>query len=336
MPINVIAYRGDRAACWYYRLHCPFGHLAMQHQDEYHVTISGRLDTTQIGKYDVVILQRQYKPDVFGPVVKMKEAGSKLIYEVDDDLFHIPEWNTAHTTLSAAGVQRGIRAFLELVDAVFVTTEALAAVYRKYCKKVYVLPNSLDLDFFTPSPRNSAKPVVCWQGSLTHSNDLKIMQDCFYKLGKNKDIMLKMWCGFDKNNKPIFDIPGAYTIPLVTFESFYQMFSQMDGDVGLAPLTTVPFNRSKSNLKFLEYTMQGMVTVASDFGPYKDTIINNETGILISDNRDWYAAVMSVIEDKAYKNTLLKNAQAFVKEHFDMRKNYKLWKTAIDEIVGGV
>jgi len=147
---------------------------------------------------------------------------------------------------------------------------------------------------------------------------------------------MKMWCGFDpKTQKPVFDFPGAQVIPLVPFEAFYAMFSQIDAHVGLAPLSAIPFNRSKSNLKFLEYTIQDLVTVASDFGPYKETIEHNHTGVLISDNRDWYDAVMDLVNNDDKRNHILNNAKKLVDEKYNIDHNYIYWKNAIDEILGG-
>jgi len=335
-PVEMIVYRGDRAACWYYRLHAPLGHVAKNHQEEYKITVSGMIDKRQLGKYPLVLLQRQYMPEVLGPMIDAKKLGAKLIYEIDDDLFHIPKWNSAHPILGKKSVKDGVKRFLGLVDALFVTNEHLADVYRPYCRKVYVLPNSIDYEFFYPSPKNYEKPIVCWQGSMTHEKDLKIMGDGIYKLGKEEAIQLKMWCGFQQGTQdPIFNVPGAHTIQLVPFEAFYPMFSQLDAMVGLAPITTIPFNRSKSNLKFLEYTAQGAVTVASNFGPYKETIEDEETGLLISDNRDWYDAVMWLVNNPDERAKILNNARSYVKENYDISKNYVMWKTALDEVMEG-
>jgi len=335
---KIICYRGDRAACWFYRLHAPMVHIARNRPKDFNVTVSGTIGVDQVGKYSLAILQRQYKLDVLAPILQMKEAGTKLIYEIDDDLFHVPKWNPAHQVLGKRSVQSGIRKFLGQVDAMFVTTNALRDVYKEYCETIYVLPNSIEHDFIFPvdNPRAmTAKPVVCWQGSMTHERDLLIAKDGFTQLAKDESILFKMWCGLNKETKqPVFDIPGAQTIPLTPFEGFFQMFGQLGTYIGLAPLSTTQFNRSKSNLKFLEYTAYNAVTVASDFGPYKDTIEDGETGILVSDNRDWYDKVMELLTNEDKYNYILANAKKLVAEKFDIKKNYVLWEKAIKQVLG--
>jgi glycosyltransferase involved in cell wall biosynthesis len=337
---RIIAYRGDRAACWFYRLHAPLIYVARHNKKDLDITVAGSISKNQVGKYDFVILQRQYKEEVLEPVLDMQYRGAKLVYEIDDDLFHIPEWNPAHRILGVKKVQDGIKKFISKVDAMFVTTDALREVYKNYCKKIYVLPNSIDYETVYPFPPERQLPVVCWQGSMTHEKDVEIAKKGFNKLAQDKDLIFKMWSGFKLNehgaftNDPIFDIPGVLTLPLVPFEAFFQMFGQVGATIGLAPLAANQFNRCKSNLKFLEYTAYGAVTVASNFGPYKDTIEDGHDGILVSNNAEWYDATRAVIEDAELRVHLLKNATEKVSENYDISKNYILWEKAIYEILG--
>jgi glycosyltransferase involved in cell wall biosynthesis len=332
---KLICYRGDRAACWFYRLHAPMVHIG-KHNKNFDITVSSSIGPDHIGKYDLAILQRQYRFEVLDPVTKMQKGGTKLIYEIDDDLFHIPKWNPAHDVLSRKAVQDGIKHFLARVDAMFVTTEELREVYKDHCEHIYVLPNSIEFNFiFPPKDKNTLKPVVCWQGSMTHEKDLAIARKSFERLAADKDIFLKMWCGLDhETKKPVFNIPGAETLPLTPFEGFFQMFGQLGVHIGLAPLAAIHFNKSKSNLKFLEYTAYDAVTVASNFGPYKNTIEDGVTGILVSDNRDWYCKVRELIEDVDRYNYILSNAKKLVKEKYDIKNNYVLWEEAIKKVLG--
>ena len=60
---------------------------------------------------------------------------------------------------------------------------------------------------------------------------------------------------------------------------------------------------------------------------------HEKTGILVSDNREWYNWVRYLLENDDKRNEILKNAQAYVDENFDMSKNYIFWKLALDEIL---
>lgn len=321
LKCKIIAYRGDRTACWYYRVHLPMSFITKNHP-EYGAIVTDRITTDQAGHYDIAILQRQHYTPVYDKILKIQAAGCKVIYEVDDDLFNIPAWNSAHAELGKKSTQDGIKRTMSISNALFVSTEELAKVYKNYCEKIYVLPNSIAFEGFFKSPRNSAKQVVCWQGSSTHTNDLKIIQPAIERI-IGEGYCMKMMGD---------TLPGAYAVPPVEFKSFYQMFSQLDGDVGLAPIIPHMFNRSKSNLKFLEYASQGIACVASDFGPYASTIVDGETGLLVSNNKEWYDKIKYLLDNDEERNKIINNAYNFVKENCTYEKNYLLWKAAIDEV----
>jgi glycosyltransferase involved in cell wall biosynthesis len=174
---------------------------------------------------------------------------------------------------------------------------------------------------------------VCWQGSMTHYKDLKIAIEGFKKLAKDDSISFKLWCGIDRRTKnPVFDVKDAEIVQLVPFEAFFQMFGQIQPYIGLAPVAANSFNKGKSNLKFLEYTVYDAVTVASDFGPYKDTIEDGVTGILVSDNRTWYERVKELLENKDLYQTILNNAKELVRDKYNIEKNYIYWQNALMEV----
>jgi glycosyltransferase involved in cell wall biosynthesis len=323
--LKIVAFRGDRAACFFYRLSAPLSYVA-KNNPTWDITITGVLDTRKLADYNIAIMQRQYRSDVFYPLLAMKKNGTKIIYEIDDDLFNVPKWNPAYETLGKKAVQDNIKYFLSNVHAIFTTTEHLKSVYSQYCANIFVLPNSIDYEVLHKTPANSAKKVVTWQGSQTHDRDMSLIVPALKEVVKRKDAFLKLW-------QIDVGIPEAYQVPYVPFAAFYQMFSQLDGYVGLAPLTTVFFNKSKSNLKWLEYTAHGMATIASRVGPYADSIEHEKTGLLIEDNHDWLDAINYLLDNPEKHAELVKNAAAVVKEKYDISKNYVVWEDALKAVL---
>ena len=241
-------------------------------------------------------------------------------------MFSVPKWSPAYKHLSKKIVKDNVKRFLSQVDAVFVTTEHLKNVYKEYNENVYVLPNSIALEALNEPPRNSKKKVVCWQGSNTHKNDLKLIEPALkHLISTRDDTLVKLWGA---------SLKGTYNVPLVSFENFYQMLSQVDVDIGLAPVTYIPFNKSKSNLKFLEYTAVGAATVASNFGPYKDTITHGENGLLADSPQEWTTAIEFLLNNEKERLRLVKNAKKLLMEEYDLTVNYKLWENAILKTIG--
>lgn len=322
---KIHCYRGDHAACWGYRIHFPMAHLAKNCSD-YKIEVSGYIDPKENGDFNLAVFQRQYNPQVFEFMMKIKKKGVKTVYEIDDNLFNVPDWNPAYKYFKSKEVQDNIKYFISNVDAVWTTTDVLKEVYSKYNNNVYVLPNSIDYLQLFPSPNNSVKRSIVWQGSTSHKNDVMLIKPAIQELAKDKSIMIKMW---DYDLK----IDGVYRVPYVTYQCFYQMFSQLDGYIGLAPLTTAPFNKYKSALKFLEYTAHNMVTIASKFSPYGEVIEDGVNGLLVEDNKDWYDKIRYLLDNKEVYDKLLVNAKYLISEKYDMSKNWVLWKNAIEEIL---
>lgn len=330
-PIKkIVFFRGDKGGCWGYRGHFPFNYIHRNYPNDYGIAITGVLDRREMHKFDLAIFQRQYKSDVFSPMLEMKKKhGVKLVYEIDDDLFNVPKWSTAFSTYGKRSVKENIKHFLSEVDAMFVATERLKDVYSPYCEKIYVLENSIAFDVFHPNytgESQNGQTVLLWYGSNTHLKDMSIVKPALQKLAKRDDVTIKLW-------QIDLGIPNTYQVPFVQFEDFFAMLSMMGATIGICPLCFVPFNRGKSALKFMELNTQGIPVVASNFGPYKEKIRHEETGLLVDDNREWLDYIEYLIDNPDIRQQLVQNAQAEIREKYDISKNYILWKNAIDEIL---
>lgn len=325
MQKNIIAYRADNSACFTYRLRMPLYFLGKNHAD-YKIQITGFMDTRMM-KWDLAILQRQHTASVFDNLKYLRANKCKLVYEMDDYVLGaVPKWNPAYSTWGRKDIQDNVKAFLSEMDALFVSTEYLKKVYSQYCEHIYVLPNGINFDLVEKPPNNSRRRVVLWQGSQTHEKDVSILNKSLKLLAKDPDVLIKLW-------KLDLRIPEAYLAPFCRIEDFYPMLSQMDATIGLAPLVPNPFNRAKSNLKVLEYWANGIVAIASNFGPYAETIENGVDGFLVSNNNDWYDVIRYMLDNESVRNEVIQNAMIKVRTKFDIQKNYLLWKNAIDEIL---
>jgi len=336
---KLLLYQADRSACWQARLMQPFYYFAKNHKD-YRIEIDGGIRPEHLKNVrDFILWQRQYSGEVLSCCYQMRKTNPavKMCWEADDSLIFgktpngktlnvgPPTWNPAYATYKKRSVQDNIRRFLEVVDACFVATEPLKELYSNFCEKVYVLPNSLDFNVFGPGPDNSRLPVVCWVGSNTHKNDIALLKPALTRLAKDDDVYIKLFSADLKS-------PNTYTVPFVTISDYYKMLAQLEGVISVAPLAAVPFNKYKSNLRWLESSWQGMAVIASNFGPYQ-CIEHEKTGILVDHPNEWYDWIRYLLENEEFRLELVKNAQSEIREKYDISKNYILWKNAIDEIL---
>ena len=68
-------------------------------------------------------------------------AKTPLVYEIDDLLFDVPEWNRASSYYKA--YEDSIKKIMSTVDGMIVSTNKLKEVYGEYCKNINIIPNHL-------------------------------------------------------------------------------------------------------------------------------------------------------------------------------------------------
>jgi glycosyltransferase involved in cell wall biosynthesis len=67
------------------------------------------------------------------------------------------------------------------------------------------------------------------------------------------------------------------------------------------PLVANRFNWSKSDLKITEAAITKTAVIATNTRPYNKTIIHGETGLLVSDQKEWAEAIEMMDKNLAKK-----------------------------------
>ena len=200
---------------------------------------------------------------------------------VDDLMFKdtIPAWNPHQITHSQ---EETFRWMLRQSAAVVFTTEALrdATISREPIplEKCHVQPNLESFNEVIGYPHGLPLRAI-YAGGSSHAGDLELIANLNWRgetvvwsnclptartavvRGKTGALHLRP----DKKN-------WGWVAPSPDYET-YRVWRRNLGvqcGVGLAPLVDCPFNACKSNLKFLEYTAMGLVSVVSNVMPYSE------------------------------------------------------------------
>ena len=203
-----------------------------------------------------------------------------VVYEIDDMLFNIPEWNYA--SLYYGQAEEIIKKIMRSVDGMVVSTAKLREVYGEYCKNIAVIPNHLPKfiwgDIFPAHDYyEGGKVKILWAGSQNHFGMKDVTKD------SSGGDFGKELLDFIKKTVDVYEwhLMGAMPAQLsglknkIKWHPWQDIFNYprvmkgIEADIGIAPLNDTPFNHCKSNIKCLEYTAAGMVGVYSDVTPYK-------------------------------------------------------------------
>lgn len=275
---------------------------------------------------DVVVGQRVSKNDEEAqPVLRWVEVCKNpevlSVYEIDDNLFAVPEHSLAYDWYSQESVQRNIAACAEISDVVCVSTEPLADVMRKCNPNVTVIPNYVDdsvLDIPRPSPRDTV--IVGWAGSATHDADFIPIKPQLFNMLFSHPAVKFMTIGADYSS----DYPEDRRIRLPWVRSPKKMYKHIARfDIGIAPLVDDEFNESKSHIKVLEYAALGIPSIASRVPAYEDFIIDGVTGLLAETPTDWADCLEMLIMDSGLRRRMGEKAREHAASYTLQRNIHK-------------
>lgn len=222
-------------------------------------------------------------------------------------------------------------------DMVTCTTPELAEEFKQINPNTKVLPNLITPEWFPLIPEWSKKEIrVCWQGGSSHYEDLFFIHPIIEKMLKTYDNVKFVFFG-DMRFKNLFKDCDQSKIEWhdwVGHDTYPYALGLLNCDIGLCPLVDNEFNRMKSAIKWMEYSMVGMTTIASDIPPYNKVIVDGETGVLCKeDEKDWLDKLDRLIKDKSYRTTLAKKAKDEVLTNHNMNTKAHLWIDAYSEIL---
>ena len=253
-----------------------------------------------------------------------QKHGKKFILDIDDNYLDIPESNLIYDTFKETKSKRAfLSTILSFADAVTCSTEPLRDRLYAHIKKlhgiekpIFVIPNMNDVNDwkFPFAEKHSDKFVIGYSGSNSHQDDLQMVMPSIAKImKKHKHVHFELIGAIAKDKvkeyfaRAGFDDDSLMRIHLLaatwTFKDFPEYLLEQKWNVGIAPLVDTAFTRSKSHIKWMEYSMAKIPTIASRVYPYfmdlcgRDTIVHGETGFLCREG-EWFDTIEKLIQDK--------------------------------------
>jgi glycosyltransferase involved in cell wall biosynthesis len=270
----------------YYRQFVPFGALRAA---GYPV---GLVDTPVVPggvliRYDVIQTLRIASHDAtpaLTQIAALQRRGKRFVIDYDDDLINIPAHNPASQGVTPSEV---IRAVCQ-VDAITVTSEALAAVYRPYARRTGIIPNFVDVASWPIRPPREGLTIGL-VGSASHHEDWKLIAGPMRRIRARFPDVRFLVAGY----LPDY-LEGVATehVPWQDIAAYQATVNRID--IGLCPLLADDFNKRKTPIKAMEYALAHAAVVASPI-LYRELI--GSRGTLARSESDWEAAIATYITD---------------------------------------
>lgn len=320
----------------YIRLLNPLGHPAAAHRIK---LTSGRV----FEPADVVVVDRTWKCDATLSEVEeligaARKHGTRLLYHLDDNLLDLDLSSGFRHGLSLVQ-QAYIRLLARESDGLILSTANLAERMAKFNDCIYVIPNALDERMFPPRdpgfrPKRSGKIKVGYMGTFTHDEDFYMILEAlrhfsdqieFEIVGVVSDPRLIEVC------RPLAvavrDTGGMHAYP----DFIRWMTTQIQWDIGIAPLEESLFTRCKSDIKFLDYSMIRIPGIYSSVPAYENTVRHLETGVL-SENSigSWYEKLEILIKNPELRHSMADSAETWARENRTLAVCADQWIRAME------
>lgn len=260
-------------------------------------------------------------------------TGSKLVIDIDDEPFVHNKEHPLYEKLMAKVPM--IRHMIEIADHIIVSTEPLRQSLKKYGKPITVIENSIDPKIWKvkkPKKRTDGKIRIGWAGSGSHLADTHIINEAFDEILKKYPQVEIHLVGFVENDSERGGREFHHR-PTMGYEEYPQFLADMDLDIAVAPLMDSPFNRAKSNIKWLEHSMLETPMVLSDVVPYNLCVKNYKTGYLAKGKAQWVKYLSWLIENEEKRKAIGKAAKENVLKYYTIDKQLPKYAKLFDQLM---
>ncbi len=169
-----------------------------------------------------------------------------------------------------------------------------------------VIPNYLPDEFLDPDRQPHRGVTIGWTAGLEHAADVERLPivPALQRLLDERDDVNVISIGLRLGLRSERYLHSEH-VPLRMLTRQLAIL-----DIGIAPISDIPFNRCRSDVKLKEYAAARVPWLASPIGPYADHG-EKQGGRLVADDR-WYEELVRLIERPKDRQKLSKRASKWV------------------------
>lgn len=256
-------------------------------------------------------------------------TGAKLVLDLDDDPEHT---NPDHPDFDELENKKDMRLrMINVADHLVVSTENIKETVKKFNPYITVIPNAIDPEIWKVKRkrRKDGKIRIVWISSGSHFPDLPLLQPVMDDIMEKYDNVEFHFAGMTWGNEKHKRF--THHTGTTGYKDFPQFFADLDPDICVAPLKDNQFNNCKSNIKWLEASMLGVPTVASDVIPYQD-IEHGKTGYLASTPNQMTKYLKWLIEDPKLRKRIGKAAKKKAETTWNIKNFLPLYEDLFNKL----
>jgi hypothetical protein len=119
----------------------------------------------------------------------------------------------------------------------------------------------------------------------------------------------------------------------INYQIFASFFVEQVIDIFIAPLCDNRFNRAKSGIKYLEYSVLSVPGIYSRLPAYEKIVDHSINGFLVTHNEEWISFLCQLIESRELRNQIGKASQENLKDNWLLSKHSQEWSNAYKQVL---
>lgn len=177
------------------------------------------------------------------------------------------------------------------VHAIQTSTLAMAESLRKYNPEIAVFPNAVGS---VPTVRNFTDPraITLFFGALNREHDWLPFMPAINAIARMAGDRLRFQVVHDQSFFDALETPYKTFTPTCDYQTYLHILG--GSEVSFMPLSDTPFNRAKSDLKFIEASSCRVATLASTV-VYSNSVEDGRTGLLFRDPVQFHSGLLRLL-----------------------------------------
>lgn len=254
---------------------------------------------------DIVVMQRYMHQDALRDMKEARKNGQIIINDIDDWYWGLSPLNAAYRLSDPKNnPSENIDHYQQMIinsSGVITSTPFLTEKMSKWNRNVVMHQNYVQMSTFKKRDHlrhDSGMPVVGWMGSTSHrSGDLHILRGLSGQISK-----MATW--HHTGHIDVIGVPKfwdeirveAGSVTTTPFLPPTELGKGVNFDIGLVPLTSIPFNNAKSWIKGIEYAAAGVPFIASSSDEYKRLYNEYGIGCLAKKDGDFVKKIKALVD----------------------------------------
>jgi hypothetical protein len=255
----------------------------------------------------LVVVVRYLSRPWLGPLAALRRSGTPVAFLMDDDLLDPAaqaELPRAYRRSLWQRITHLRRRLPELVDQIWVTSEALAGKYESLgVEQLALYPHP---SLLKPRPRLQ----LAYLGTSVHEAEIQWLHPLLETLQNRHEHTHVELFGDHAQNRRFRALPRVRILHPMRWPNYLAETGHGRIDILLTPLLASPFNAARAPVKLIDAARCGAAGLYSNRPPYQGFVRHGQDGLLLDDDPAcWLAAIERLIANPDERGRLAAGAR---------------------------